>query len=415
MPRRSPKNELNAGPGYRDLVPASQPLEGVRAPRRPRPWWALAAVVAVVVLVTGSLPREAALALGERTGPVLLFVASLTVVSELCAGAGLFTAAAAAAARVARGRRWALWALVVALATVCTAVLSLDTTAVLLTPVVITLARRTGSSPLPFALAVLALANTASLVLPVSNLTNLLADHSLQQAGASYLGLMWAPALAAILVTVGVLALRDSRAIRGRYALEPAPGAPDGVLLRITAVVVAAMAIAFVVGVEPALAAVAAATALLAATLLRRRPLPVPPGDLVPWRTLIVVAALFVVVAAAHPVAGALQAAAGAGSSPLDLLRLAAVGALASNGINNLPAFLALDPAATSPLRIAALLIGTGVAPLLTPWGSLATVLWWQRCRQALLDVPVRVIVRQGLLLAPLALLAAVGALVLTA
>lgn len=405
-------------------MPQSEPVQGAEpggvadvassAPRRARPWWALALVAAVVTIATGWLPRADTVALAERTGPILLFVAALTVVAELCAGAGLFAAAAALAARLARGRRWVLWALVIVLATVSTAVLSLDTTAVLLTPVVIALARRTGTSPLPFALAVVALANTASLVLPVSNLTNLLADHALRAAGASYLALMWAPALAAILVTVAVLAVRDRRAVGGRYVTAPAPGAPDETLLRITAAVVAVMAVAFVVGVEPALAALAAAVVLLVATLARRRPLPVPVGDLVPWRTLVVVAALFVVIAAAHQIGDALQMAAGTGHGPLDLLRLAAVAALASNAVNNLPAFLALDPATTGdPLRIAALLIGSGVAPLLTPWGSLATVLWWQRCRQALLDVPVWTIVRQGLVLAPLALLASVGALLL--
>ena len=117
-----------------------------------------------------------------------------------------------------------LWALVVVLAVVSTAVLSLDTTAVLLTPVVIALARHTRTPPLPFALAVLALANTASLVLPVSNLTNLLADHTFRAAGVDYLGLMWAPALAAIGVTVAVLAVRDRRSLGGSY--DPAPAAP---------------------------------------------------------------------------------------------------------------------------------------------------------------------------------------------
>ncbi len=96
------------------------------------------------------------------------------------------------------------------LAVLSTAVLSLDTTAVLLTPVVIALARRTHTPPLPFALAVLALANTASLVLPVSNLTNLLADHVLQAADVGYVGLMWAPAIAAIVVTS-----RSSRSATG--------------------------------------------------------------------------------------------------------------------------------------------------------------------------------------------------------
>lgn len=387
-----------------------------RRRRRP-PWWAVALVVSVLAVATGWLPHDDAVALAERTGPILLFVAALTVVAELCAGAGLFAAGAAGAARVARGRRWVLWLLVVALATVSTAVLSLDTTAVLLTPVVIALARRTRTAPLPFALVVLALANTASLVLPVSNLTNLLADHALRAAGADFLSLMWAPALVSILVTVVVLALRDRRALTGTYELQPAPEPSDPLLLRLTGAVVAVMAVAFVVGVEPALAAAVAAALLLVATLVRRRPLPVPAADLVPWRTLVVVGSLFVVVATAHAhgMGDALAAAAGEGNGPLELLRLAAVGALASNAVNNLPAFLALDPTtAGDPLRIAALLIGTGVAPLVTPWGSLATVLWWQRCRQVMLDVPARTIVRQGLLLAPLTLVLATAALVLT-
>lgn len=387
--------------------------------RRRRPWWALALVVSALALATGWLPRDDAVALAERTGPVLVFVAALTVVAELCAGAGLFAAAAGIAARLARGRRWVLWLLVVGLATFSTAVLSLDTTAVLLTPVVIALARRTGTAPLPFALAVLALSNTASLVLPVSNLTNLLADHALRRAGADFLSLMWGPALVSVLVTVAVLAVRDRAALRGRFSDPPAgPVTPDRVLLRVAGLVVGAMALAFLLGVEPALAASVAAAVLLTVTLVRRRPLPVPAADLVPWRTLVVVGALFVVVSAAHAhgFGTVLHAAAGEGDGPGALLRLAAVGALTANAVNNLPAYLALDPAtAGEPLRIAALLIGTGVAPLLTPWGSLATVLWWQRCRQLLLDVPARTIVRQGLLLAPVTLVLATAALLVTA
>ncbi len=395
-------------------MPVTRPETGGAAGHRPRPWWLLAPAAAATVLLAGRLPWDRALALAERTGPVLLFVAALTVVSELCAGAGLFTAAAAVAGNVARGRRWVLWALVTLLAIVCTALFSLDTTAVLLTPVVIALARRTGTSPLPFALAVLALANTASLVLPVSNLTNLLADHELRRAGASYLGLMWAPALAAITVTILVLAVRDRAALRGGYVPGPAPEIPDRPLLRLVGVVVALMGLAGVAGVPPATAGVVAAVVLLVATLARRRALPVPAADLVPWRTLVVVGSLFVVVTAVVGSGGIASAAAGTGSGPLDLLRLAAVGALTSNAVNNLPAFLALDPAtAGDPLRVAALLVGTGVGPLLTPWGSLATVLWWQRCRQVFLHVPAATIVRQGLVLAPLAVLAATGALIL--
>lgn len=384
-------------------------------PRRRVPWWAVGVVVILLVVLTGWLPADDARELASRTVPILLFVAALTVTAEMCAGAGLFDAAARLAARMGGGRRPVLWLLVVVLATASTAVLSLDTTAVLLTPVVIALARQTGSHPLPWALVVLALANTASLLLPVSNLTNLLADHTLRSQHVSYVGLMWAPALAAVLVTVGVLALRDRSALAGTYDQPPPRSARDRLLILIAAAVVGAMAVAFVVGAPPAPTAVAAAAVLTGLTLLRTRGLPVPAKDLVPWRTLLVVAALFAVVATAHAhgLGEWLSRAAGSGSASGDLLRLAGVGALASNAVNNLPAYLALEPTAgTEPLRVAALLIGTGAGPLVTPWGSLATVLWWHRCRQVMVAVPARTIVVQGLLLAPLVVLAAVGALV---
>ena len=384
------------------------------ARRRHVPWWLVAVVVIAVVLVTGALPVDDARALAERTLPILVFVAGLTVVAEMCAGAGLFDAAAGLASRFAGGRRWALWGLVVVLATVSTAVLSLDTTAVLLTPVVIALARRTHTPPLPFALAVLALANTASLVLPVSNLTNLLADHTLRAAGVGYLGLMWAPALAAILVTVVVLAVRDRRALGGSYDQAPGEPARDRTLLVVSAVVVGALAVAFVLGAPTAPTAIVAAVVLLGVTLARHQRLQVPARDLVPWRTLLVVLGLFVVVATAHAqgLGTLLAQAAGTGDGPGALLQVAAVSALASNAMNNLPAYLALEPAAgAEPLRVAALLIGTGVGPLITPWGSLATILWWQRCRTVMLDVPAGTIVRQGLLLAPLTVVAATLAL----
>jgi arsenical pump membrane protein len=181
--------------------------------------------------------------------------------------------------------------------------------------------------------------------------------------------------------------------------------------------VTGAIAVAFAAGAPPAPVGLAAAALLLLATLARGRPLPVPARDLVPWRTILVVAALFTVVETqhAHGLGTVLAHAAGQGDGFGDLLRLAGVGALAANGVNNLPAFLALEPAAgTDPLRLAALLIGTGAGPLITPWGSLATILWWQRCRQVLLDVRARTIVVQGLLVAPPAVVAAVAALVVT-
>lgn len=378
------------------------------------PWWALVVLLAAVLVATGALPGDDARSLGLRVAPVLVFVAALTVVADLCGAAGLFDVATDAAARLAGGRRVLLWLLLVGIAVASTVVLSLDTTAVLLTPLAITLARRTGTSPLLFALTVVALANTASLLLPVSNLTNLLADRRIAEQGAAYVPLMAWPALAAVLVTVAVLAVRWRRELRGSYEPGERYRPPDRALLRTTGVVTAAMAVGFVAGLPVWAVAVAAALVLVAATLLRTRRLPAPVDRLVPWRMLLVVGALFVVVETLHVrgLGDALAALAPGGNGTPALLGVAGLSAAGANLLNNLPAYLVLEPVAgADPLRLAAVLIGTGVGPLLTPWASLATVLWWQRCRGALLDVPVRAFLVQGAWLAPLCVGAAVLAL----
>ncbi len=47
---------------------------------------------------------------------------------------------------------------------------------------------------------------------------------------------------------------------------------------------------------------------------------------------------------------------------------MAGAGLLGANLVDNLPAYLALEPVADSPLRLAALLIGVNAGPLITPW-----------------------------------------------
>ena len=109
--------------------------------------------------------------------------------------------------------------------------------------------------------------------------------------------------------------------------------------------------------------------------------------------------------------AAVLEAVAGRGTDPLALVRMAGTGLVSANVVDNLPAYLALEPAAGSPLRIAALLIGVNAGPLITPWASLATLLWHARLRA--LDVRIgwgRYMVL-GLVVAPLTVLLATLAL----
>ena len=340
----------------------------------------------------------------ERVAPILVFLVAITLVAEICDLSGLFDVLAHRAARTARGRVVLLWLLLVALAVACTVLLSLDTTAVLLTPVAIAVARQVGAPPLPFAMTTLWLANTASLLLPVSNLTNLLALHPFAALGVGTLGyikLMAPPAVVAILVTVAVLWYLHRRDLRGTYETPPAAEPHDLVLVQIAAGVCALLAPAFVLGVQPALASVPAAGILVAATywrapeLLRRIRMP--------WLTVLGICVLFVVIDAAlrAGLEAWLQTIVGHGTGPVALLRASGIGMLTSNGINNLPAYLALEPTVTdSARRLAALLIGVNAGPIITMWGSVATLLWASRCRSAGLTVDAGRIARTGALCA---------------
>ena len=95
---------------------------------------------------------------------------------------------------------------------------------------------------------------------------------------------------------------------------------------------------------------------------------------------------------------------------------MAAVGAGAANVVNNLPAYLALEPTAVAaPVRLMALLIGVNAGPLVTPWGSLATLLWLQRCRSAGVTIPPLKLALAGLVCAALTVTLATLALALAA
>lgn len=356
------------------------------------------------------------LTLVDRVGPVLLFLVAITVVAEISDTAGVFDVAGHWCARVARQRTWLLWLLVVALASVATIVLSLDTTAVLLTPVVITVARQVRARPLPFVMTTLWLANTASLLLPVSNLTNLLSLHRFHALGAgysAYLSLMGWPALAAIVGTLLVLLAWHGRSLTGRYPTAARPDPHDRVLLGIAGATCAVLGPVFVTGVTPAIPASVAAVLLLLACAVRSPQ--ALRGVRVPWLVVIGVAALFLVVdvATRHGLAQVVTTLAGTGSRLPDLLRLAGVAAVSSNVVNNLPAYLAIEPAADSErIRLAALLIGTNCGPLVTVWGSLATILWRERCRSAGVHVSAGRLAVQGLTCAVVTIGLAVLALV---
>jgi len=365
-------------------------------------------VLGVAAVFTGILPIASAIAVWDRTWPILLFVAAITVVAELAAEAGLFDAVAHWAGHAGRGRGWLLWLLVVAIAALSTIFLSIDTTAVLLTPVMVVLARHVGISPLPFAVTTVWLANTGSLLLPVSNLTNLLALHVLgDPTPAAFAALTWLPAVIAVLVPVAVVFLVYRRQLMVRYRSEPPVMVEDPVLFRWAGAVIVVLIPLLVTGVLVWLPATVAAVVLCTAFATRRRS--ALHIGLVPWQLILFAGGLFLVVDAAHGLGlGRLLAGvSGRGSDPLDLLRFAATGAVGANAVNNLPAYLALEPSADTPARVIALLIGANVGPLITPWASLATLLWHQRLRSMDVTISWSRYVLLGLIVAPVSVVLA--------
>jgi len=373
-------------------------------------------LLGAVAVLTGLLPGADALALWDRVWPILLFVVAVTVVTELAAEAGVFTVVAQQTARWGRGRAWLLWLLVAVVATLSTIFLSLDTTAVLLTPVVIVLARHSGLDPLPFALTTVWIANTGSLLLPVSNLTNLLAQHAMgNPTPFAFAALMWAPALVAIVVPLVVVFLISRRQLLVRYETGQEDGIEDRVLFWIAAAVVVALMPLLVSGIPVWMPASGAAVVLLAVFALRRRS--VLRFGLVPWQLVLLASGLFLFIEALHAngLGTLLARVSGSGESPLALLRLSLTGLVGANAIDNLPAYLALEPAAGSPVRLAALLIGVNAGPLITPWASLATLLWHQRLTS--FDVRIRWgrYMLLGLIVAPVTVVLATLALAATA
>ncbi|MGK3949014.1 SLC13 family permease [Microbacterium sp. K2] len=335
--------------------------------------------VALVCIVTGVLPSADSGALGARIAPVLGFVIAITIVAELARDAAVFDVVAQRLARWGHGRVILLWLSVVVLAVISTVFLSLDTTAVIVTPVVVVLAQSVGIPPLPFALVTVWLANTASLALPVSNLTNLLAARSIGDDPLAFLALSWAPTLVGVLVPVVILTLRYRRTLFGGYRTPAGGGPSDRVLFWAASGILLLLMPLLAVTHDVWIPATVAALVLMVVFGIRRRH--VLRLSLVPWQAIGLAAALFVVVETAHAngILDFLSVLATSGHAPAELLRLSAAGALAANGVNNLPAYLILEPTAGDPVALMALLIGVNLGPLITPWASLATLLWHHR------------------------------------
>ncbi len=370
------------------------------------------------LLVGGTVAGSVALAvvapvaaaeLGARLLPIFAFVIGMSVVVNIAAEAGVFDEVTrwvedrAPAARPAR--RFTVWAGLIVLAVVVTVFFSLDTTAILLTPLAVSLARRNGISVVAAAFAVVWIANIGSLPLPVSNLTNLLAAGGPAFVTTTeYSRFVFLPGTAALAVAVSAAWFVHVRATPecGGEGAETRCGRDP--LLPVALGTVGCLLPALVSPIPYWLSSTVAAGLLLVVRWSLRRV--AVSGGLVPWRSLLI-ATGFSVLATVITEAGGQQivyAALGRSEeSTAGLFALAGAGAVMSNLINNIPAYLVLEPAAATSAGVTALLIGVNAGPLVTPWASLATLLWHDQLTRSGVVFPWRRLMVAGILLVPFA------------
>ncbi|MFF9100516.1 SLC13 family permease [Streptomyces rubrogriseus] len=431
---------------------------------------AVAAVpAAVLVVALGMVSPHRAWEQTRTLLPVVVFLALVLMLAYLCAKEGLFEAVGAAVARRCGGSPRRLLTGVFAVACAVTAVLSLDATAVLLTPVVLATASRAGARARPHVYATAHLANSASLLLPVSNLTNLLAFTASGLTFTRFAALMALPWLAAIAVEYAVFRrffrtdlaepVSAAPARAGSVSVAPgpsgpttgpsgpvgptgpsgpigsapakarggAPGAGPGVasapaapaVPRFTVVVVAltlaGFALASPAGVDPAWAALGGVLVLGVRALARRHVTPREMAGAAAPLFCLFVLALGIVVQGV--LAGASATGLGRllpdGDSLPALLGVAAVAAVLANVVNNLPAVLALLPLAApaGPAQVLAVLIGVNLGPNLTYVGSLATLLWRRILHRHGIEVELGRFTALGLLTVPATVAASTVAL----
>lgn len=380
---------------------------------------ALAALPAAALVVgLGILPWRAAADEIVALGPTVGFLAAMLVIGHLCAEEGVFAAAGGMMTSAARGSPIRLLGIVFGVGAAVTAVLSLDATVVLLTPAVFATASALRVPSRPHVYACTHLANSASLIFPVSNLTNLLVFGVLGMSFARFTLLMAGPWIVVLGIEYVAFRLFFRADLRARAVRAPArPESAPAFAVTVVGLTLAGFVISSPLGFAPAWPAVAGAAALAIRALLRRR---------VRVRALVLAASpafcafvfgLAVVVRALTTAGlGALvHRVLPSGAGLPALLAMAGGAAVLANLVNNLPAILVLAQGLTSHYAGSALLLaallGVNVGPNLTYVGSLATLLWRRVLRHHDTEPDLGEFLRLGTLTVPAALVAAVAML----
>jgi len=355
-------------------------VRGIDTPERrittPGPEWGLALLGCAVLVVAVVLAPHDARAAAAQDWPPFVLVSGLLLVGLVANEDGLFTAGGHALARVAPGGV-ALYAGTVVLVVSVTTLLNLDTSVTFLTPVLVYAARSRGEGDAPLLYACLLLSNAGSLLLPGSNLTNLIVLGHLHLSGRAFFTHMAPAGLAAAAVTAVVVGAIHHRALRTTIAPSAASERP---VLGAGLVAIAAVTALVVTLRSPAIPVAAVGVGVVALRSWRRPSRGTAPDAALRILGLPVLVGL-VGLAVALGTLGRTWSGPATLLAHLDLWGTAVTAAFVSVVVNNLPAASLL--AARQPPHPFALLVGLNVGPNLAVTGSLAWVLWLRAARTA--------------------------------
>ena len=360
-----------------------------------------------------------------RGSDVYFFLIGMMLLSELAREHGVFDWLSSVAVRSAKGSCSRLFALVYGAGTLVTIFMSNDATAVVLTPAILAAVRKARVEPLPYLFACALIANAASFVLPISNPANLVVFHDGMPPLAHWLLSFGVPSILSILSTYAIMHWIFRRQLAQTIDHEVEEKKLDGLsklvlggLAAMILVLLTASSLSKDLGLPACLAALFVTTVVS----IKARNNPLKLAMEISWRTIVLVAGLFIMVDAVVSM-GALTL---TQSALLWVQHLApAAGALttsfvvgvANNLVNNLPLGLiagaTLHAAHIKGLIANAVLIGVDLGPNLSVTGSLATILWLLALRKEKLDVGFWKFLRVGVLVMPIALLLSVGSAIL--
>ncbi|MGA7986960.1 MAG: SLC13 family permease [Candidatus Dormiibacterota bacterium] len=348
----------------------------------------------VALIVETSAAGDAA----AHTWSPFVLVTGLLLIGVAANVDGVFAAAAGILGRLPGGGT-PLYLASMILVAVVTVFLNLDTSVAFLTPVLVHVARHRGENELRFLYGCVFMSNAASLLLPGSNLTNLLILANQHQTGTAFLAQMVAPWAAAVVVTTVVVSLAFHG--RGGEGVSPSESPRRPRTLSLLAVLVAIVLI--LVLPEPALPVFAVGVVIATIRLVQRR---MPPKllqdiDIAGLGGVFLIALALGTLARVWAFPGHLMASAGDVSS-------AAIGALASVVVNNLPAAVLLG--SRMPAQPRSLLLGLNIGPNLAVTGSLSALIWWSAARSVGARPSALRYSAVGIVLVPVTLAAALAA-----